>query len=122
MYKLNVWSQFSSAHSLRGYDGPCQNLHGHNWKVRAGINCSKLDNAGMTIDYGIVKNHLESILQKFDHRFLNELDYFKECNPTSENIARVIFQEMKKLIYIKGCQVSEIEVWESDRTSMIYYE
>lgn len=122
MYKLNVTSQFSSAHKLEGYDGPCKNLHGHNWKVRVGIHCEKTDNTGMTIDFKIIKKHLEEIIDTFDHNYLNDLPCFKNVNPTSENIAKFLFNELNKKINIKGCRLSEVEVWESDKTSMIYFE
>ena len=122
MYKINVMSQFSSAHKLENYEGPCRNLHGHNWKVRIGITCRKTDELGLTIDFGIVKKELDKIIKNLDHSFLNELDCFKECNPTSENIARYFYKELSKNIKVKGCKVSEVEIWESDKTSMVYYE
>lgn len=96
MFKLNVTSQFASAHKLDGYDGACKNLHGHNWKVRVGIECEKTDKIGMTIDFGIVKTELNKLMDTLDHSFLNELPCFEDKNPTSENIAKYIYDEMKK--------------------------
>ena len=122
MYKLNVTSNFSSAHKLDGYEGLCKNLHGHNWKVRIGINCKKVDKIGMTIDFGEVKKYLNDIMLMLDHTYLNELVYFKGINPTSENIAKFIYQEMKKRIDVPYCNMADVEVWESDITSMIYFE
>ena len=122
MFRLNVTSQFSSAHKLNRYDGACKNLHGHNWKVRVGIECEKTDEIGMTIDFGVVKKYLNEIIEILDHSYLNELPYFKEQNPTSENIARLFFREMQKKININGCHIAEVEIWESDNSSMIYYE
>lgn len=122
MYKLNVTSDFSSAHRLNGYEGLCKNLHGHNWKVRIGITCKKVDKIGMTIDFGEVKKNLHEIMLMLDHTYLNDLEHFKEVNPTSENIAKFIFEEMKKKINVPDCKMAEVEVWESDITSMIYFE
>ena len=122
MYKLNVTSDFSSAHKLNGYEGLCKNLHGHNWKVRIGILCEKVDKIGMTIDFGEVKKNLNDIMTMLDHTYLNELEYFKENNPTSENIAKFIYHEMKKSIKVQDCSIAEVEVWESDITSMLYFE
>lgn len=122
MYKLNVTSDFSSAHKLNGYEGLCKNLHGHNWKVRIGIVCEKVDKIGMTIDFGEVKKNLHEIMLMLDHTYLNDLEHFKEVNPTSENIAKFIFGEMKKRITVPDCKMAEVEVWESDITSMIYFE
>lgn len=122
MYKLNVISNFSSAHRLENYEGECCNLHGHNWKVRAAIVCDRTDHIGLTIDFGIVKKELARILSRLDHKYLNDLDIFKSFNPTSENIARFIYTELKKSIRVEGCQVSEVEIWESEFTSMLYFE
>jgi len=122
MYKLNVTSDFSSAHRLNGYEGLCKNLHGHNWKVRIGIICKKVDKIGMTIDFGEVKKNLHEIMLMLDHTYLNDLEHFKNINPTSENIAKFIFGEMKKRITVPDCKIAEVEVWESDITSMVYFE
>ena len=122
MYKLNVISDFSAAHHLQDYDGKCKNLHGHNWKVRVSVICEKTDEIGLTIDYGIVKKILNEIMEKLDHSYLNELESFAGINPTSENIAKFIFEEMKQKISVDFCRISEVEIWESDRTSMIYFE
>ena len=122
MYKLNVTSHFSSAHKLLGYEGLCKNLHGHNWKVRVGIECSQTDKIGMTIDFGVVKKALQEVVELLDHSFLNDLKPFQQENPTSENIAKFIYKEMTKKIKVKGCKIADVEVWESERSSMIYYE
>ena len=122
MYKLNVKSHFSSAHKLIGYDGPCKNLHGHNWEVRIGILCEDTDDIGLTIDFGIVKDDLNEIIEKLDHTLLNDLEYFQTCNPTSENIARFLYQELSLKINSENCRVSEVEIWESEKTSVVYFE
>lgn len=122
MYKLNVTSEFSSAHRLDGYEGLCKNLHGHNWKVRIAIICEKVDKIGMTIDFGEVKKNLHEIILMLDHTYLNELEHFKGINPTSENIAKFIYGEMQKRITVSDCKMSEVEVWESNKTSMVYFE
>lgn len=120
MYKLNVTGTFASAHKLNGYDGLCKNLHGHNWKVRLCVMCDLLDEIGMAMDFGILKQHLNELLTELDHQYLNDLPAFKEINPTSENIARYIFESMGKRLSMCSCEVVEIEVWESDKASVIY--
>jgi len=122
MYKLNVTSHFASAHKLVGYEGLCKNLHGHNWKVRVGIECKNTDDIGMTIDFGDVKKALNDIMEVLDHSYLNDLAPFKTENPTSENIAKFIYKEMQKKIEVEDCQVADVEVWESERSSMIFFE
>lgn len=120
MYKLNVTGTFASAHKLDGYDGLCKNLHGHNWKVRLCVMCDHLDNIGMAMDFGILKKNLNEMLDELDHRYLNDLPAFAEMNPTSENIARYLFESMGKKLSQCACEVVEIEVWESDKASVIY--
>ena len=122
MFKLNVVSEFSSAHKLVGYEGACRNLHGHNWKVRVGINASKIDEIGMTVDFGVVKGHLNEMMAMLDHQYLNELDCFQNVNPTSENIARYLFGELSKRLNSDFVRVNEVEIWESDRSSVVYFE
>ena len=122
MYKLNVVSEFSSAHHLEGYQGNCHNLHGHNWKVRVEILASKTDDIGITLDFGIVKKHLNILIEKLDHSYLNELECFKNINPTSENIAKYLFDELSKKLNAEFIRVAEVEIWESDRSSMVYFE
>lgn len=120
MYKLNVISSFSSAHKLDGYEGMCKNLHGHNWKVRICVMCGTLDAIGMAMDFGIIKTKLNEVLSELDHQYLNDLPAFKELNPTSENLARYVFEEMGKKLSKCACEVMEAEVWESEKTSVVY--
>jgi 6-pyruvoyltetrahydropterin/6-carboxytetrahydropterin synthase len=120
MYKINVISSFPGAHQLNGYPGACKNLHGHNWKVRVQLLEEKTDELGMAIDFKVVKEKLQALIDKFDHQYLNELEWFKEQNPTSENIARVIYEELKKAFENENIKMGEVEVWESEITSVIY--
>ena len=122
MYKLNVISHFSSAHKLEGYDGQCKNLHGHNWKVRVTVQCEKTDEIGLAIDFGVIKKYLKEVIDKLDHQYLNELEYFKDINPTSENIAKLIYEEFSEKINDDNCRTSEIEIWESEKSSVVYFE
>ena len=122
MYKINVISSFPGAHHLNGYPGACQNLHGHNWKIRVQLVTQKTDEIGMAIDFKVVKQHLNELMDKFDHQHLNNLEWFKNQNPTSENIARVIYYELKKAFENEDVTMNEVEVWESDFTSITYSE
>jgi len=120
MYEVMVEGSFSAAHNLRGYRKKCEKLHGHNWKVRVGIRGEKLDKYGMLIDFRDVRDYLEKIMEKLDHKYLNEISPFKVTNPTSENIARFIYNDLR--FHLKGSQyrVSKVTVWESDTTSATY--
>ncbi|GAB7141172.1 6-carboxytetrahydropterin synthase QueD [Deferribacterales bacterium RsTz2092] len=94
MYRITVTKDFSSAHNLRGYEGNCENLHGHNWVIKAAFVGDKLNELGMLVDFRLVKAWLKEILDALDHRYLNELEMFKTMNPTSENIAKYIYDEL----------------------------
>lgn len=97
MYTVTIETEFSAAHILRGYDGPCSRPHGHNWKVTVEAKTNILDKAGMSIDFFKLQKMTQEIVSKFDHRDLNTIAPFDhDLNPTSENIAQYIYDELKK--------------------------
>jgi len=118
VYNLKVESNFSSAHNLRGYKGKCEELHGHNWKIEAIAESQTLDKIGMVMDFKFIKNELNKILEKLDHKYLNNLKPFDKTNPTSENIARFIYETLKR----KVAGLKSITVWENPTSSATYYE
>ncbi len=122
MYKLNVTDTFSAAHRLKGYQGLCCKLHGHNWKVRICLVCSELDEIGMALDFGVIKRYLRDILSPMDHGYLNDLPEFKGINPTSEHVAQYIYHELQKRLADTVCSVLEVEISESEKTSVVYQE
>ena len=122
MYRVVVQMFFSSAHCLREYEGPCEALHGHNWKVTVAVEAEELDPLGMVIDFKVLKNEVNLIIQRLDHTYLNEIAPFDTVNPSSENIAHYIFQELKKGIDDQRKRVAEVRVWESEGSLAIYSE
>ena len=122
MYELKVIGQFSSAHRLRNYKGKCENLHGHNWKVEVSIASEMLDKTGLVIDFSDIKMHLAHVLKPLDHAFLNDIAYFKKNNPTSEHIARYVFEHMKKRVQKNHLRIAKVTIWESDTACATYYE
>ena len=120
MYKLSVTETFSAAHRLCGYQGACQNLHGHNWKVRIGLICDTLDEIGMAMDFGIIKKYLNTILNDLDHQYLNEIPPFDQINPTSEHLAKYVYERMQSQLGSDTCRVYEVEICESERSSVVY--
>lgn len=118
MFELMVEDTFDSAHALRGYQGSCENLHGHTWKVQIFLQGDKLNNIGIMHDFRDIKADLSKIMEKFDHKNLNDLPEFKVDNPSSENLARAIFIELKKTLP----QLAKSTVWESPNTWASYYE
>ncbi|MDD5098084.1 MAG: 6-carboxytetrahydropterin synthase QueD [Candidatus Omnitrophica bacterium] len=117
MYKIKIEGDFSSAHNLRGYKGKCEELHGHNWKVEVVVAAAGLDKIGMVMDFKCLKEKLYEILDSLDHKYLNNISYFKKVNPTSENIAKYIYDLLKKEV----TGLYSVTVWESDKASATYY-
>jgi 6-pyruvoyltetrahydropterin/6-carboxytetrahydropterin synthase len=121
MYELITEAEFAAAHRLREYDGQCENLHGHNWKVELVVAGEELGPLGMLIDFRDIKAILNDVLDTFDHKYLNELPPFTECNPTTENLSRVIY-EMVNGHLPKGVCVRSVTTWESSRCGARYSE
>ncbi|MBW1773487.1 MAG: 6-carboxytetrahydropterin synthase QueD [Deltaproteobacteria bacterium] len=122
MYELKIVSQFAAAHQLREYQGGCENLHGHNWKVEVFVKGEKLGQDGLLIDFRIIKNATKEVLEGLDHTFLNELENFREQNPSSENIARYIFESLGRRLKDENVKVSRVSAWESDSACATYEE
>jgi len=122
LYEITSETQFSAAHKLVNYNGPCENLHGHNWLIKATVKCSNLDSAGIGIDFKVLKNYLKEISQQFDHKDLNEVFKHEKLNPSSENLARYVFQCLKEKLSGSECSVSRIEICETPGNCAAYYE
>ena len=119
MFELVYKTHFAAAHNLRGYEGNCENLHGHNWKVDVRITSDGLDELGMVVEFRDVKRLVEDILEKLDHRYLNDVEPFDKINPTTENIARFISDELAKLLP-ESVSVAAVTAWESDNCGVTY--
>jgi len=122
MYDLMVEANFSAAHQLRGYKGKCEDLHGHNWRVQIVVSSDKLNEIGIVIDFHELKEISKEVVLPLDHSFLNDVFPFTEINPSSENIARWLYDSIKKKLQTKSCVVSSVTVWENDSSSATYYE
>lgn len=119
MFELKVVTRFAAAHQLTMVARKCENLHGHNWKIEVCVAGNKLDEAGVLVDFGIIKKNVRSIMETLDHKFLNELDLFKGGQPSSENIGIYIAEELQKTLE-EGLRVSRVHVWESDDACASY--
>jgi 6-pyruvoyltetrahydropterin/6-carboxytetrahydropterin synthase len=122
MFELKVVNHFAAAHQLAMVAKKCENLHGHNWKIEVFVKGDKLGEDGLLIDFKLVKRATEQVTERLDHTFLNDLDYFKEINPSSENIAKYIFNEISQNLNNPDISVSRITVWESDSACATYWE
>ena len=122
MFEISVIMDFSAAHNLRNYKGKCEKLHGHNWQVEAVFIAEQLGQSGLVMDFTIAKKMLKQELKYFDHGYINETEYFKKFNPTSENIAKFIYDNLLKKVKKHKCRVKQVSVWESLSSKATYYE
>jgi len=122
MYELKIISEFSAAHRLENFYGKCESLHGHNWKVEVYLLGNRLDDTGLVKDFGVVKAQAREVLAELDHKFLNELPAFQQQNPSSENLARYLFQRLGTVLNGDEVRVSRVSVWESDTSCASYFE
>ena len=126
MFDLKVLSGFSSAHALRGYNGKCENIHGHNWQVELVVSSEKLNGTGLVIDFKDLKGYLNEVMEMLDHKFINETEFFAGTNPSAENIAKFIFVEMEnKLSSDNNCKnitVNRVNVYETSSSMASYYK
>ena len=122
MFELSVEVSFAAAHQLRGYQGKCENMHGHNWRVQVSVIAQELNAIDIAIDFHDLKRMAREVIAPLDHAYLNDLFPFTEKNPSSENMAKWIFDSLKKKITEENVRVSAVTVWESDTASATYYE
>ncbi len=122
MFELTIETGFSAAHQLRGYKGKCEKLHGHNWKVHVHVIAERLNEIDIAIDFHELKNLADEIIAPLDHSILNEIFPFTEKNPSSENIAKWIYDSLRKKINNDNIRLSAVTVWESETASATYYE
>jgi len=122
MYELKIITHMACAHQLREFEGRCENLHGHNWKIEVFVTGNELEPNGILIDFKRIKSVTEKVIDELDHKFLNDLEYFKGVNPSSENIARYIFKALGYALNSNNARVSRVTAWESDNACASYTE
>lgn len=127
MFHMTVESQFSAAHAIREYPGPCCRVHGHNYRIAVHLAGEELDALGMLIDYADVKRALADVLAPFDHAYLNELPEFTTTNPTSEELARLLYTRLQEILLStddlrRRICLQQVVVFESDRQGVGYGE
>lgn len=120
MYEIFVERHFDAAHALRGYKGKCEALHGHRFKVVARVRATQLNDIGLAYDFAELKRYLDGILSSFDHTCLNDVPAFHEINPSSENIAAAIYEELDSKLADEPVTLTSVEVWESPVTGVAY--
>ncbi len=125
MYEVTVEAVFSSGHYLRNYRGKCENPHGHNYKVRVTLAGAQLDEAGLLLDFRLLKQVMRPVIERIDHQMLNDLEPFTTLNPSAENIAKFFFDQTSRQLHdmTQGrVRVKDCTIWETDTTTATYYE
>ena len=125
MFELTVEREFSSGHYLRNYRGRCENPHGHNYKVQITLSGTELDEAGLLLDFKLLKQVMRPVIDRIDHQMLNDLEPFTTINPSAENIARYFYDQTNHQLaeMTQGrVKVKDCTIWETDTTSATYFE
>jgi 6-pyruvoyltetrahydropterin/6-carboxytetrahydropterin synthase len=122
LYELKIVTHMAAAHRLRDYEGGCERLHGHNWKIEVYVTGKELGQNGLLIDFRRVKGATARLLEELDHTFLNDLEPFQSVNPSSENIARHIYQSLSRDLNDQNVKVSKVTAWESETACATYLE
>ncbi|OPY64904.1 MAG: 6-carboxy-5,6,7,8-tetrahydropterin synthase [Syntrophorhabdaceae bacterium PtaU1.Bin034] len=122
MFTLFVRETFAAAHKLDLYEGKCEELHGHNFRVEALFKGDKVGREGMLLDFTVLKAYLREIVSDLDHKYLNDIPFFKERASSSEYLALYIHDRLKDMVKKDGVTVSEVRVWESDNAYAAYGE
>jgi 6-pyruvoyltetrahydropterin/6-carboxytetrahydropterin synthase len=122
VFEISVATEFSAAHSLQGYPGNCAQVHGHNWTVEVFVRCRELNAIGIAIDFREVKRAIKESIENLDHSCLNEHPAFKYTNPSSENIAKLLYKELSAKISSENAKISRVKVSETPNTGACYWE
>jgi 6-pyruvoyltetrahydropterin/6-carboxytetrahydropterin synthase len=125
MYEVATETDFSSGHYLRNYKGKCENPHGHNYKIRLILAGEELDAAGLLLDFKLLKQALNPIIERLDHKMLNDIEPFDTLNPSAENIAKYFYDQINEQLAattISRVRVKSCTIWETDVCSATYYE
>ena len=120
MYEVTVIDHFAAAHNLPGFKGKCEALHGHNWRIEVTVRGSDLDESGMLLDFAELKRMTAQALAELDHTYLNELPAFKGQSPSSERIARRVYDQVNQNLSPRGLQVVRVSAWESENSQATY--
>lgn len=120
MFEVSVEETFAAAHALRNYYGKCENLHGHNFKVRVTLEGPEVDEAGMLADFVVLKRVLHDAVLRLDHQNINEVPPFDEVSPSAENMAKFFFDEMRRGLPAGGARISSVKIWETEDAVAAY--
>lgn len=119
MFEICVRQSFAAAHSLRGYEGKCARVHGHNYTVELTLQARRLNEIGLVTDFVDVKRRMKEVIESLDHYFLNELPPFDKLNPSAENIAWHFYQQLKDG-WPEGVRLAQVRICETETADAVY--
>jgi 6-pyruvoyltetrahydropterin/6-carboxytetrahydropterin synthase len=120
MFEITAEYSFAAGHALRGYKGKCEHVHGHNYKVQVTVAGEQLNSIGLLMDFVDLRAWIKALVERLDHRFLNDLPPFDQLNPSAENLAKYLCEEIEPQAIKQGLRVNAVTVWETDITSATY--
>ena len=121
MFEVTIEETFAAGHALRNYHGKCENVHGHNYRCQVTLEGRELDSVGLLVDFVELKRAVHGVLDRLDHQWLNDFPPFTELNPSAENIAKFIYDQVCEALKTRtGVRVGLVKLWETDTASATY--
>ena len=120
MFEISVDYSFAAGHALRGYKGKCENVHGHNYKVRVTVGGEQLNSIGLVMDFVDLRAAIKALAERLDHRFMNDIPPFDTVNPSAENLAKYFYDGLEPTTREHGLRVQSVTVCETDTTSATF--
>jgi 6-pyruvoyltetrahydropterin/6-carboxytetrahydropterin synthase len=121
MFEVTIEETFAAGHALRNYKGKCENVHGHNYRCQVTMAGRDLDSIGLLVDFVELKKVVHGVLDRLDHQWLNEFPPFDVLNPSAENMAKYIYDQVSDGLQAqKGARVTTVKLWETDTASATY--
>lgn len=120
MFEVTIEQTFAAGHALRNYHGKCENVHGHNYRCQVTMEGEELDHTGLLVDFVLLKKVVGAVIDRMDHQWLNDFPPFDVLNPSAENIAKFIYDEVTKGINVAGVRLGYVRLWETDTSYATY--
>jgi 6-pyruvoyltetrahydropterin/6-carboxytetrahydropterin synthase len=122
MFEITIEETFAAGHALRNYRGKCENVHGHNYRCQVQVEGEALDDIGLLVDFVELKKVVHSVLDRMDHQWLNDWPPFDKLNPSAENMAKFIYDEVDSALTPRpGVKLGWVRLWETDTSSAVYH-
>ncbi|MGE4350728.1 MAG: 6-pyruvoyl tetrahydropterin synthase family protein [Bdellovibrionales bacterium] len=118
MYDINVTTEFTAVHCLRNYP---EEPHEHRWKVTVTVRATELDEAGMGVDFLLLDRLIHDVIAPLDGQNFNDHPAFQKLSPSTEVIAKYLFDKMDADLRHKRYRLYSVTVWETPTQNVVYY-